>query len=104
MAGHVSVPLYPTLTPGSIAQILDHSEARLIFIGKLDGFAAMEPGIPKELPRIALPLSPKLDAPSWNEIIAKTEPIAGSPTRDPRRPRDDRLHLGQHRRAQGGHA
>ena len=83
MAGHVSVPLYPTLTPGSIAQILDHSEAKLIFVGKLDGFAAMEPGIPKELPRIALPLSPKLDAPSWNEIIAKTEPIAGSPTRDP---------------------
>ena len=24
-AGHVSVPLYPTLTPGTIRQILDHS-------------------------------------------------------------------------------
>src|ERR1700722_9873342 len=46
MAGHVSVPLYPTLTPETIRQILEHSESRLIFIGKLDGFAAMEPGIP----------------------------------------------------------
>lgn len=53
MAGHVSVPLYPTLTPETIAQILGHSETRLIFIGKLDGFKAMEPGIPKGLPRVS---------------------------------------------------
>lgn len=30
-----------------------HSETRLIFIGKLDGFKAMEPGIPKGLPRVS---------------------------------------------------
>ena len=28
MAGHVSVPLYPTLAAGTIRQILEHSEAR----------------------------------------------------------------------------
>jgi long-chain acyl-CoA synthetase len=83
MAGHVSVPLYPTLTPETIAQILDHSESRLIFIGKLDGFAAMEPGIPKSLPRIALPLAPEMDAASWRDTIAKVEPIQDNPTRDP---------------------
>ncbi len=83
MSGHVSVPLYPTLTPNTIGQILDHSEAKLIFVGKLDGFADMEPGIPKSLPRISLPLSPKMDAPTWNDIIKKTEPIEGNPTRDP---------------------
>ena len=83
MSGHVSVPLYPTLTPNTIGQILDHSEARLIFVGKLDGFADMEPGIPKTMPRISLPLAPKMDAPTWNEIIEKTEPIEGNPTRDP---------------------
>ncbi|MBK7581485.1 MAG: AMP-binding protein [Myxococcales bacterium] len=85
MAGHVSVPLYPTLTAETIRQILEHSEAKLIFIGKLDGFAAMEPGIPDGLPRIALPLSPKLSAPSWDELVAKTEPLAG----EIRRPKDD---------------
>jgi long-chain acyl-CoA synthetase len=82
MAGHVSVPLYPTLTPETIAQILDHSESRLIFIGKLDGFEAMDPGIPKSMPRITLPLAPEMDAPDWDEIIAKTEPMGGKPGRD----------------------
>ena len=29
--------------------------------------------------RIALPLSPKIDAPTWKDIVAKTEPIEDSP-------------------------
>ena len=38
MAGHVSVPLYPTLAAGTIRQILEHSESKLLFVGKLDGW------------------------------------------------------------------
>src|SRR5438105_15682306 len=34
MAGHVSVPLYPTLAGETVRQILEHSEAKLAFIGK----------------------------------------------------------------------
>lgn len=83
MAGHTSVPLYPTLTPETIRQILDHSEARLIFIGKLDGFHMMEEGIPEGLPRIALPLAPDTDAQEWNTIIKDTEPLAENVERDP---------------------
>jgi long-chain acyl-CoA synthetase len=82
MAGHVSVPLYPTLTSNTIRQILEHSEAKLIFVGKLDGFAEMEPGIPATLPRIAMPLAPEMDAPKWDDIVKKTEPTIGSPTRE----------------------
>ncbi len=85
MAGHTSVPLYPTLTAETIRQILEHSEAKLIFVGKLDGFAAMEPGIPEGVARIALPLAPKLDAPTWDAIVEKTEPLAG----EIRRPKGD---------------
>ncbi len=59
MAGHVSVPLYPMLTPETIGQILDHSESRLMFVGKLDGFSAMEPGIPQSMPRIACRSRPR---------------------------------------------
>jgi long-chain acyl-CoA synthetase len=44
MAGHVSVPLYPTLAAGTIRQILEHSEAKLLFVGKLDGWEGMKPG------------------------------------------------------------
>jgi len=82
LAGHVSVPLYPTLAAGTIRQILVHSEARLLFIGKLDGFAAMQPGIPDGLPCIALPLAPKTDHPSWEAIVGRTAPLAGNPVRD----------------------
>ena len=45
MSGHVSVPLYPNLKAESIAQILDHSQAKLVFVGKLDDFDSMKAGI-----------------------------------------------------------
>jgi long-chain acyl-CoA synthetase len=35
LAGHVSVPLYPTLNSETVKYILDHSDAKLLFIGKL---------------------------------------------------------------------
>ena len=84
MAGHVSVPLYPTLAAGTIRQILEHSEAKLLFVGKLDGWAGMKPGIPAGLPCIALPLAPADALKSyakWEDIIAKTAPMAGNPVR-----------------------
>jgi long-chain acyl-CoA synthetase len=42
LAGGVSVPLYPTLAAGTIRQILEHSEAKLLFVGKLDGWEGHE--------------------------------------------------------------
>jgi len=82
MAGYVSVPLYPTLAAGTVRQILEHCEARLLFIGKLDGWDAMRTGIPAGLPCISLPLSPAVDCPAWDDIVAATTPLAGSPVRD----------------------
>jgi long-chain acyl-CoA synthetase len=84
LAGHVSVPLYPTLAAGTIRQILDHSEAKLLFVGKLDGFKGMQPGIPDGLPCIVLPLAPaeaKGCGPAWDDIVADTAPLAGNPVR-----------------------
>ena len=54
MAGHTSVPLYPNLKAQSIQQILEHSETKLVFVGKLDDFESMRPGIPQDMPCIAL--------------------------------------------------
>ena len=82
MAGHVSVPLYPTLAAGTIRQILDHCEAKLLFIGKLDGWEAMKAGIPAGLPCIATPLSPPgVDAQRWDDIVRSTAPLGGQPVR-----------------------
>jgi long-chain acyl-CoA synthetase len=81
MAGHVSVPLYPTLAPETIRQILAHSETRLLFVGKLDGWEGMKPGVPADLPCISYPLSPPTSYPTWDDIIARTAPLAGEPVR-----------------------
>src|SRR5688572_1890935 len=83
MAGYVSVPVYPTLTADSVRAILEHSEARLVFIGKLDQFDAMKPGIPSSLDRIAFPISPANVGDGWNAIVARTAQLEGQPDRDP---------------------
>ena len=82
MAGYVSVPLYPTLAAGTVRQILEHSEARLLFVGKLDGWEEMRPGVPAGLPCIALPLAPPDVGPRWEDIVAGTPPLEGEPVRD----------------------
>ena len=79
MAGHVTVPLYPTLNGESAAYILEHAEARLLMLGKLDGKADgwndIEPHLPADLPLFSLPLSPRADAPQWADIVAGTAPL-----------------------------
>ena len=84
LAGCVSVPLFPTLAPGTIRQILEHSESRLLFVGKLDGWDHMKSGVPEGLPCISHPLAPQ-DAqasyPRWDDIVARTAPLMGEPVR-----------------------
>ncbi len=58
MAGHVSVPLYPNLTADSVGHVLTHSEAALVFVGKLDDWPTMAPGVPDGVATISLPLCP----------------------------------------------
>lgn len=85
MAGHVSVPLYPTLSAGTASDILDHAEIRLLFVGKLDGpdWESIHSGIPAGLPMVALPLSPLRDAPDWDGIIQGRKPLKVAPRRKP---------------------
>jgi long-chain acyl-CoA synthetase len=84
MAGHVSVPLYPTLAPDTIAHILTHSEAKACFVGKLDAWENMKPGVPAGLHCISYPLSPP-DATKnyegWDAICARQPPMQGEVVR-----------------------
>jgi long-chain acyl-CoA synthetase len=82
MAGHVSVPLYPTLNAETVRYILEHSESKLIFVGKLDDWEMMKPGVPASMPVITLPLAPQTEGQRWDEIIARTAPLQGNPERD----------------------
>ena len=81
MAGHVSVALYPTLNADTIEYILDHSESKLLFVGKLDGWDEVQKGIPSGMPCISLPLAPPNDYESWDSIVERTEPLQGNPSR-----------------------
>jgi long-chain acyl-CoA synthetase len=82
MAGFVSVPLYPTLAAETVRQIMEHSEMKACFIGKLDDWAMMKPGVPASVKCISYPLSPPNDFPTWDDIIAKTQPIPDRPLRN----------------------
>ena len=101
MAGHCTVALYPTLNADTVEYILDHSESQLLFVGKLDEWEEMKPGVKESLPKIALPLAPANDYDKWDDIVARNEPIADVPEwpADQRAP--DLLHLRQHRPPQG---
>jgi len=77
-AGHVSVPLYPNLKEETINQILSHSGAKYLFVGKLDNWDAMKGGIPSDIKMINTPLwGPKGDDyKNWDDFCNAHNPIA----------------------------
>ena len=80
MAGHASIALYPTLNADTVSYILDHSDSRLVFIGKLDDWDDIKVGLPEDMPKVALPLAPPTDFPKWDDVIAEQDPIADNPS------------------------
>lgn len=82
MAGCTTVAIFPTETAETVRYVLDHSEASLLFVGKLDTFEQQRPGIPAGLPLIAFPLAPKTSYETWDAITARTKPLNGKPARD----------------------
>lgn len=79
MAGHVSVPLYPTLNVEGATYVLEHSDAKVLLIGKLDGktdsWNDVKDHIPAHLTCIRLALAPEFDAPKWDDIVKNTAPL-----------------------------
>lgn len=78
MSGHVSVPVFPTLTSDTTKYTLEHSEAKLLFVGKLDEkpWVEQKKGIPDSLPTVSFPLSPKDSAKTtWEAAISGATPI-----------------------------
>jgi long-subunit acyl-CoA synthetase (AMP-forming) len=82
MGGFTTVAIFPTEKADTIAYILEHSEAKAVFIGKLDpGWERQLPGVPDTLPRLTFPLAPDTPGARWDEIIAATAPLEGRPAR-----------------------
>ena len=79
MAGHVSVPLYANITAHSIQQILEHSGAAAIFVGKLDDYQHQKTGIPSNVKTISIDYYGIKDGALVSEWIAQQKPMQEIP-------------------------
>jgi long-chain acyl-CoA synthetase len=82
MAGHVSVPLYPNLNAETLQQILTHSETKVLFVGKLDDYSAMRPGVPADVQCIAYPFYTEDGYPVWDDLVKDVKPMMDDVVRD----------------------
>jgi long-chain acyl-CoA synthetase len=83
IGGYTTVAIFPTEKADTVRYVLTHSDAAALFVGKLDEWEQQRPGVPAGLPCIALPLAPASAAglPRWDDIVARTAPLAGRPQR-----------------------
>ncbi|WP_421192980.1 AMP-binding protein [Aeromonas enteropelogenes] len=83
MGQYVSVPIYPTANVDTIEYVLRHSEAKAIFVGKLDDWKSQEVGVPTDLLRIAFPYDTMPASHQWDDLLEAHEPIPDSPVQAP---------------------
>lgn len=69
MAGHVSVPIYPTLSAEGVRQILEHSGSQLIFAGKLDDWSKQRAALMPGMKVLTFPYYGVADAVSWDTML-----------------------------------
>ncbi|HLK50479.1 MAG TPA: AMP-binding protein [Bryobacteraceae bacterium] len=81
MAGHVSVPIYSSLRPQSARQILEHSEAKMCFLGATDEREMLEKALPPGVCAVSLPSAREAGCASWEQVASVTSPLEESPAR-----------------------
>ncbi len=86
IAGHISVPFFPTLTGDQIAEVLHLGDVELLFAGKTEVWDDMKTGVPEDMPVIKFPHyegNSKVDrGDDWDEILRTVEPLQGFPSAD----------------------
>jgi long-chain acyl-CoA synthetase len=68
-SGNISVPIYPTLSAEGVRQILEHSEAKAVFIGKLDNFKDQRNAIGQEMVKISFPWYGINEGTLWRDLV-----------------------------------
>lgn len=74
MSGHVSVPIYPTLNDKSIKPIIEHSESKLLFIGKLDNYDSQKNAF-DHIPKISVEKYGINESETWESLLERHEPL-----------------------------
>lgn len=83
MAGHIGVPLYPNLNADTVRYVLEHSEARVLFVGKLDNWDDMKSGVPDGVKLIGFPFYGHDEYEGWDQLTHQHEPFPGNYLPDP---------------------
>jgi long-chain acyl-CoA synthetase len=83
MSGHVSVPIYPTFSASIIRQILEHSNSKILFVGKLDNFDDQKEGIPFNVKCISFATYGQKSGSLWEDLIQTTHPMIDPGYRKP---------------------
>jgi len=81
MAGGTTVAIFPSETAENVRYVMEHSEARVLFVGKLDDWASQQAGVPAGVTCIALPLAPETGFETWDVMVGSTAPLPGRPPR-----------------------
>ena len=84
MAGGTTVAIFPTEIAETVRYVLEHSEASMLFVGKLDTWEQQASAVPAGLPCIAFPLAPRTDFETWDAVVARTAPLRGNVQRGPK--------------------
>ena len=74
--GFVSVPIYPTANAKTISYVLEHSESKACFVGKLDDFESRQAGFRADLPTIGFPYAKMPCTHRWDDLVSANEPLA----------------------------
>ncbi len=84
MAGYESVPIYPNVNAETLNYVLKHSEAKILFVGKLDDWNFMKAGVPADVQCISFPwYGTKQNGFSyWDDLVKQHKPLTGYPKRD----------------------
>ncbi len=81
MAGHVTVPIYPSLSAPSVRALVVHCEPTACFLGAVEDKRLAKEGIPSGVRVIRFPNATPANADAWEQIVASTAPLATSPVR-----------------------
>ncbi|MGQ0529253.1 MAG: AMP-binding protein [Panacagrimonas sp.] len=78
LAGLVGIGMYPKQAPQAVTYILEHSEAKVLFLGPMQDADEFMAAVPKGIPTIGFPYAetPAADQ-QWDAVIQNAKPLLG---------------------------
>ncbi len=78
MAGHISVPIFPTAGQETISYVLDHAKCPVIFVGKLEHADDQIQAVPSTVKSIGFPYPGAKTDVAWDDFMSQP-PFEGYP-------------------------